>query len=212
MTCWKRKNKNRWLNHQVRKHGLNTRIRSGCGGGGKGEVRLVKHMSRDQNPTRGELVAAVPRMVREVTKECTTSRVRCELVRSSGSKVRAASAPEDTKVSVSGTGTEESVVRSRSRRSGRRKTVKKVGGIVKALYPEARGQGGLDQKSAHDIVRSPNHALCLTVLWGSIRTRHTQLNTSVVKEGARGVVIEVTTVVTLDDLNDEAELSGHPGK
>jgi hypothetical protein len=44
---------------------------------------------------------------------------------------------------------------------------------VKALCPEARGQGGLDQKSAHDIVRGPNHALCLAVMWGSIRTRHT---------------------------------------
>jgi hypothetical protein len=34
------------------------------------EVRLVKHnMSGDKNPTRGEIVAAVPLMVRGVTKE-----------------------------------------------------------------------------------------------------------------------------------------------
>jgi hypothetical protein len=62
-------------------------------------------------------------------------------------------------------GTEESVVRSQSGRSCERKTVKKVGGGVKALYPEARGQGGLDQKGAHDIIRGPNHALSLAVLW-----------------------------------------------
>jgi hypothetical protein len=36
---------------------------------------------------------------------------------------------------------------------------------VKALYPEARGQGGLDPKSAHDIICGPNHALGLAVLW-----------------------------------------------
>jgi hypothetical protein len=78
---------------------------------------------------------------------------------------------------------------------------------VKALCLEARGKGGLDQKSAHDIVRGPNHALCLAILWGSLRTRHTGE-----KEGARGGVIELTTVVALDGLNGETELSGHPGK
>jgi hypothetical protein len=65
---------------------------------------------------------------------------------------------------------------------------------------------------AHDIVCGPNHALNLVVLWRSVQTRHTQLNTSGEKERARGVVIELTTVVTLDGLNGEAELSGHPGK
>jgi hypothetical protein len=169
-------------------------------------------MSGDKNPTRGEIVVAVPLMVRGVTEEHTSCRARCELVRSSGSKVRVASAPEDTKVIISGRGTEESVVRSRSRRSSRRRTIKMVGGSVKALCPETQGQGGLDQKSVHDIVRGPNHALCLAVLWGSIQTRHTQLNTSGEKEGARGGVIELTTIVALDGLNGEAELSGHPGK
>jgi hypothetical protein len=38
-----------------------------------------------------------------------------------------------------------------------------------------------------------------------------QLNTSGEK-GARGVVIELTTVVALNGLDSEAELSGHPGK
>jgi hypothetical protein len=130
-------------------------------------------MSGNKNPTRGKIVVAVPPMVKGVTKEHTTYRARCELMRSSGSKIRVGSAPEDTKVSVSGRGTEESVVRSWSGRSGGRKTVEKVGGGVKALCPEAWGQRGLDQKSAHNIVRGPNHALCLAVLWGSIRTRHT---------------------------------------
>jgi hypothetical protein len=81
---------------RVRKHGLNVRIRSECGGGGKGEVRLVKHnMSGYKNPTRGEIVAVVPLMVKGVTKEHTTCRARCELMRSSGRKIRVASAPED---------------------------------------------------------------------------------------------------------------------
>jgi hypothetical protein len=119
-----KENRNKRLHHQVRKHRLNVRIQSGCGRGGKGEVRLVRHnMSGYKNPTRGEIVAAVPLMVRGVTKEHTTCRARCELMRSSGNKIRVASAPEDTKVSLSGRGAEESMVRSRSGRSGGRKTV-----------------------------------------------------------------------------------------
>ena len=75
---------------------------------------------------------------------------------------------------------------------------------MEALDPEARGQRGLDQKGAHDVVRRANHPLSLAVLGRGIRTRHTQLNTP--------RVIELTPVVTLDGLNGEAELSGHPGK
>ena len=42
--------------------------------------------------------------------------------------------------------------------------------------------------------------------------RHAQLNTPRKKERTGGGVIELPPVVTLDDLNGEAELSGHPGK
>ena len=42
--------------------------------------------------------------------------------------------------------------------------------------------------------------------------RSTQLNTPREKEGTGGGVIELTPVVTLDGLNGEAELSGHPDK
>jgi hypothetical protein len=51
-------------------------------------------------------------------------------MRSSGSKIWEASTPEETKVSVSGRGTEASMVRTRSGRSSGRKTVEKVGGDV----------------------------------------------------------------------------------
>ena len=41
---------------------------------------------------------------------------------------------------------------------------------------------------------------------------YTQLNTPREKEGTGGGVIELPPVVTLDGLNGQAELSGHPGK
>jgi hypothetical protein len=36
-TCWKRKNRNVWLNHHVRKQGREVRVRRRCRGGGEGE-------------------------------------------------------------------------------------------------------------------------------------------------------------------------------
>ena len=45
-----------------------------------------------------------------------------------------------------------------------------------------------------------------------MRTRHTQLNTPREEERTGGGVVELTPVVTLDGLNGEAELSGHPGE
>jgi hypothetical protein len=168
-------------------------------------------MSGYKNPTRGEIVAAVPLMVRGVTKEHTTCRARCELMRSSGSKIRVESTPGH-EGERKWEGTEESMVRSRSGRSGGRKAVEKVGGGVKALCPGTWGKRGLDQKSAHDIVCGLNHALYLAVLWRSIQTRHTELDTAGEEEGVRGGVIELKPFVALDGLNGKAELSGHPGK
>ena len=133
-------------------------------------------------------------------------------MRSSGGDVRVTSTPEDTKVIVGRRGTKESMVRRRSWRSSGRKMVEQVGGGVETLRPETWGQGGLNQKSAHDIVRGPNHPLSLAVLGRGVRTRHAELNTPREKERARGVVIELTPVVTLDGLDGEAELSGHPGE
>jgi hypothetical protein len=151
-------------------------------------------------------------MVRGVAKEHTPCRAGRQLVRRSGGGVRITRTTEDTEVIIGGRSTEESVVWSGSRRGSRREAVEEVGGGVKALGPEARGQRSLEEKSAHDIVGGTNHALGLAVLGGSVRTRHAQLNTAREKERARGVVVELTPVITLDGLDGEAELSGHPGK
>jgi hypothetical protein len=114
-------------------------------------------------------------------------------------------------VIVARRGTKESVVRSQSKGSSGRKAFEQVGGSVETLRLERRRWRGLDQKSAHDIVRGANHPLNVAVMRRGVRTRHVELNTPREKEGAGGVVIELTPIVTLDGLDGEAELSGHPG-
>ena len=91
-------------------------------------------------------------------------------------------------------------------------TVDHVGGGVETLRLEASRKRSLEQKGAHDIGSGANHALSLAIPSGGVGRGHTQLDTTREEERAGGMVIELTPVVTLDGLNGEAELSGHPSK
>ena len=54
--------------------------------------------------------------------------------------------------------------------------------------------------------------LGLAVLSGSVGARHTELNAVGEEERARGGVVELVPVVTLNGLNGTTKLSGHPGE
>jgi hypothetical protein len=68
----------------------------------------------------------------------------------------------------------------------------------------------LEKKSPDGVVGRADHAFSLAVPGGGIWARHPQLHPVEEKEVTGGGVIELPTVVTLNDLNGEAELSGHP--
>jgi len=115
-------------------------------------------------------------------------------------------------VIVARRGTEERVVMSGSWGGSGGETVEHVGGGVETLRLEASRKRSLEQKGAHDIGSGANHALSLAILSGGVGRGHTQLDTAREEERAGGMIIELTPVVTLDGLNGEAELSGHPGE
>jgi hypothetical protein len=75
--------------------------------------------------------------------------------------------------------------------------VEEVGGSVKALSPELRYKGSLEQQGVHDIVGGTNHALNLTVLRGSVGTQHSKLDIMREEESAGGVVIKLMPIITL---------------
>jgi hypothetical protein len=133
-------------------------------------------------------------------------------VRSSGSGVRVASTPEDTKVVIAQWGTEECLVGSGDRARSGRETVEEVGRGVEGLGPEMGQKMRLEKKSVDGVVGRADHALSLTVLGRGIRARHPQLHPVGEKEVAGDGVIELPTIVTLNSLNGEAKLSGHPGE
>jgi hypothetical protein len=133
-------------------------------------------------------------------------------VRRGGGSVGVTSTPKHAEVIVPRRGTEEGVVRGGSGTGSGRKAVKKVCGGVQALSPEAGRKRGLKQKSPHGVVGGANHPLCLAILRGGVWARHAQLNTVREEESSGGGVIKLATVVTLDGLDGETELSRHPSK
>jgi hypothetical protein len=168
-------------------------------------------MTRNEDPTRGEIKAAIALMVRGVPEKHTEGGPGCKFLRSSSSSVRVASTPEDTKMVIARRGTEECLVRSGGRVRSGRETIEEVGRGVEALGPEACRKVRLE-KSADGVVGRTDHALSVAVLGGGIRARHPQLHPVGEKKNAGGGVIELPTIVTLNGLNGEAELSGHPGE
>jgi hypothetical protein len=85
-----------------KREGVKVRGGSACGGGAEGEDRLIKyHMSRDEDPTRGEVKATVTLVFREIPEEDTQNRTGSQLVGSGGSGVRVTRTPEHTKVLIS---------------------------------------------------------------------------------------------------------------
>jgi hypothetical protein len=73
-------------------------------------------------------------------------------------------------------------------------------------------KGSLKQQGAHDIVGGMNHALGLTVLQGSVGTRHPKLDAVREEESVGGGVIKLTTIIALDAPDGVDKLRGHKGK
>jgi hypothetical protein len=173
--------------------------RSG-GGAGEGKGGLIEHhMARDEDPSGGKVKTPVPLVIRRVPEEDTESGAVVQLVGRSDSGVGVTRTPKHVEVIVPRRGTKEGVVWRGSGTGSGRKTVEEVGGSLK-------------EKGAHGVVGGANHPLNLAILRRSIWARHTQLNTVREKECTGGGVIKLTTIVTLDGLDGEAELCGHPSE
>jgi len=67
-------------------------------------------MARDEDASRGKVIASVPLVIRRVSEKDIESRAGSQLVGSGGGGVRVTRTPEDSKVIVARRGTEESVV------------------------------------------------------------------------------------------------------
>jgi hypothetical protein len=94
----------------------------------------------------------------------------------------------------------------------RGKTVQEVGGSVQGLCPVAGRERCLEEEAAEHISGGADHAFGSAVLCRSVGARETQLDAMSEEERARGVVIELAAIVTLQSTDRATKLSGYPGE
>jgi hypothetical protein len=73
-------------------------------------------------------------------------------------------------------------------------------------------KGSLKEQRVHGIVHCANHALSPTVLRRRVGARHTEVDAAREKKVMGRIVIELAPVVTLDNPDGAAELSGDPSE
>jgi hypothetical protein len=83
---------------------------------------------------------------------------------------------------------------------------------VKSFSPIAPRKESLDKQHADDIVNEANDVFDFTILRGRVRIRHPELCPFRQKKGLGGRVVKLTSVVALDGLDGDAELSSNISK
>jgi hypothetical protein len=87
------------------------------------------------------------------------------------------------------------------------KVIEEIGGCVQGLSPVAGGKRSLKEEATQHIVGGANHTLGSAIPRGGLRARHLQLHAMGEKQGTRHVVIKLTPIITLNNLDGTTELS-----
>jgi hypothetical protein len=153
----------------------------------------------------------VPLVVGGVTEEETTSGAWGEFVRGSGRGVGIACTTKDLKVGIEGGYTIHGEVGGgwvggMFHRLGK-KAVEDMGSNVQGLCLIASRERRMKEEAADHVCGGANNPYCLVVL----RSVGARLN-AMGEEGARGGVVELVTVITLEGTNQITKLGGDPGE
>jgi hypothetical protein len=79
---------------------------------------------------------------------------------------------------------------------------------VEPFYPVASCNRSLKKQGVNHVINGVENALNVTILWRSVWETHPQNCPIGGEECARGSIVELTTIVALDDFDGEAKLSG----
>jgi hypothetical protein len=160
----------------------------------------------------GEVQTPIPLVVRRVAKEEAAGGARRKLMRGSSRSVRVAGTAEHAKVVVGGGCAVQGEVGSRVAHRLGGKTIEEVSGGVQGLCPVTGGERRMEEKAADHVGGGANHAFGPAVLGRGVGARETQLDAMSEKERARGVIVELAAVVTLQGTDRAVKLGGDPGE
>jgi hypothetical protein len=169
-------------------------------------------VTRDDDAVGGEVQTPIPLVVRRVAKEEAAGGARRKLMRGSSRSVRVAGTAEHAKVVVGGGCAVQGEVGSRVAHRLGGKTIEEVSGGVQGLCPVTGGERRMEEKAADHVGGGANHAFGPAVLGRGVGARETQLDAMSEKERARGVIVELAAVVTLQGTDRAVKLGGDPGE
>jgi hypothetical protein len=86
--------------------------------------------------------------------------------------------------------------------------VQQICGSVEPFYPIVSRNRSLKKQRTHHIIDDAKDALGFTVLRRTVGTRHLQKYSFGGEECARGGIVELMTIITLDDFDGAAKLCG----
>jgi hypothetical protein len=158
-------------------------------------------MSGDDDVVGGEIEAPISFVVSGVSEENTSGGPGCQFVSGFGGEIRIAGATKHAQVLIGGgdvwTGHADHL-------SG--EVVQQICGGVEPFYPVASWKRSLKKQWMQHIIDGGKDALGFTIMRRSVWTRHPQKYPFGGKECARGGVIELTTILTLDSFDGAIKL------
>jgi hypothetical protein len=157
-----------------------------------------------------ELKVAARLVVRGVAKEEAASGAWRQLMRGSSGSVGIAGTAKYAEVGIGRGGVVHGEIGSGVAHCLRGEAVEEVGGCVKGLGPVASSKRRLKEKAADHVGDGANHAFSPTVLGRCVGARETQLNATGEEERARGMVVKLATIVTLQCTDGATEGVGVP--
>ena len=90
------------------------------------------------------------------------------------------------------------------------KDIEEVGGCLNSLRPVGKGDKPMIEKGSRHVTNGADDSFCFSILERGIRAIETEFDPIRRKEGVKLLIIELTSVVTLNEFDRQVELGfGH---
>jgi hypothetical protein len=166
-------------------------------------------MLRDDNVFGGKIETPVVFVIGGVSEENTSCGPMCQFMSGFGGEIGIAGATEHTQVLIGGGNSMKSEVwTGRDDCLGGEAVQYICGGVEPFHLVASRNRSLKEQGVQHIIINGVKDTLHFTVQWRNVWIRHPQNHPFGDKEYARGRVVELMTIVTLDDFDGAVKLCG----
>jgi hypothetical protein len=162
------------------------------------ENALIKYdMPRDDDTAGLEVETPIAFVFAWVAKKDAAGRAGCKFVRGAGVEIGKAQATKNAEMIIGRLDVVKAEVWCLMVYSTRWADVKEIGGGVKGLDPKGRGEGGLEQEGANNVVGGANEAFGFTILRASVWARKAKADAMLSEVVTESVCKEFATIVAL---------------